>query len=186
MAEKITDLNPQKKIVPALALDWDGTIRRSKSEPEGFIAGPSDIELMPGIEEAIWNYRRKGFIVIGVSNQGGVACGYKLPAEIEYEMKVTLDLFETNPFHIVKMCYHYEKGTVRPFNMRSLLRKPDYGMLAIAEAQAWDHGFVIDWNNSLFVGDRTEDLECANNARIKFMHINDFLKPHSIEIKIGD
>lgn len=116
-----------------------------------------------------------GWLVVGVSNQGGVAHGFKLPIEIENELDVTLKLFDNNPFHIVKMCYHMPNGKIEPYCHRSLLRKPNIGMLAIAEHEAYNAGYMIDWDKSLFVGDRPEDERCAKNADIKFEHIDSFL-----------
>lgn len=168
------NLIPQMKFMPVLCLDWDGTIRRHK-EGKPFINKASDIELMPGVEEKIWAYRDKGYLIAGVSNQGGVAFGHKLPPEIEYERDYTLDLFERSPFHIIKMCYHMEGGTVEPYCHRSLFRKPDIGMLAWIEFDCYNEGYIVDWNNSLFVGDRPEDEQCAKNAGIQFMHIEEFL-----------
>lgn len=127
-------------------------------------------------EDKINNYKDVGYLIIGISNQGGVSHGFKLPIEIEHEMETTLNLFSKNPFHIVKMCYHMEGGKIHPYKYRSMLRKPNIGMLAIAEMEAFEAGYVIDWDNSIFVGDRPEDEECAKNAAIKFIHINDFLK----------
>ena len=173
--DRVMNLAPHIQVMPALCLDWDGTIRRSKSGAQ-FIKNYQDIELMPGIEEKIWQYRNKGYLIIGVSNQGGVAYGIKLPIEIDYEMEKTLGLFKSNPFHVVKMCYHMEKGYIEPYCHRSLLRKPDIGMLAVAEFDCFEAGYVIDWNNSLFVGDRPEDEQCAKNAGIAFQHIDQFLQ----------
>lgn len=181
--ETVSNLSENHKIVPALCLDFDGTIRRSKSGAT-FIKNFEDIELMPNIEKIIWKYKQMGWLILGISNQAGVAHGFKLPMEIELEMDTTLKLFKVNPFHIVKFCYHDGKGKIEPYNHRSLLRKPDIGMLAIMEMEAWDKGYVIDWDNSLFVGDRTEDEQCAKNAGIKFRHIDSFLnEPHTFEIK---
>ena len=90
-------------------------------------------------------------------------------------MEATLNLFKKNPFHIVKYCFLDEKGRIEPFRYRSLLRKPNIGMLASAEADAYKEGIVIDWNKSLLVGDRPEDEECAKNAQIKFKHIDNFI-----------
>lgn len=170
------------KVTPALCLDWDGTIRRSKSGAT-FIKNWQDIELIPGIERIIWRYRDMGYLIIGVSNQAGVAHGFKLAMEIERERDATLDLFKENPFHIVKMCYHDGKGNVEPYCHRSLFRKPDYGMLAISEFDAYNAGYVIDWNRSLFVGDRPEDEQCAKNAGIAFRSAESFLnEPHRFEL----
>ena len=181
--EKVTNLSPEHRLMPALCLDFDGTIRRSKSG-QTFIQNRLDIELMPGIEKIIWKYRNMGYLIFGVSNQAGVAHGFKLPLEIENEMDTTLGLFKENPFHLVKFCYHDGKGKIEPYNHRSLLRKPDVGMLALMEAECWGSGYVVDWDKSLFVGDRPEDEQCAKNASISFRHIDDFLKgPHEFVIE---
>lgn len=180
--EVVTNLSERHQLKPALCLDFDGTIRRSKSG-QTFIQNFNDIELMPNIEKLIWRYRNMGWLILGISNQAGVAHGFKLPLEIETEMDTTLNLFKQNPFHIVKFCFHDGKGKIEPYNHRSLLRKPDIGMLAIMESEAWNEGYVIDWDNSLFVGDRPEDEQCAKNAGISFRHIDSFLNElHTFEL----
>lgn len=35
--------------------------------------------------------------------------------------------------------------------------------------EAWRAGYIVDWNESLMVGDRPEDEECARLAHINFM-----------------
>lgn len=181
-SEVVTNLSPSHKVVKALCLDFDGTIRRSKSG-KTFIQNFQDIELMPGIEKIIWKYRQFGYMILGISNQAGVAHGFKLPLEIELEMDATFKLFKSNPFHIVKFCYHDGKGKIEPYCHRSLLRKPDIGMLAIMEMEAYEEWYIIDWDNSLFVGDRPEDEQCAKNAGIPFRHIDSFLnEPHEFII----
>lgn len=169
------------KVTPALCLDLDGTVRKSKSGT--FIKDADDIELIEGVEEIIWTYRRMGWLIIGVSNQGGISFGYKRPSHIEKELDATLKLFKLNPFHLVKMCYHMEGGTVEPFNHRSMLRKPNTGMLALAEAELWNHGYMVDWDKSIMVGDRPEDEQLAKNASIQFYHIETFITmPHSFNL----
>lgn len=154
------------KVAPALCLDLDGTIRYSLNGK--FINKPEDIALFDGVEAALWGYRDSGFLIFGISNQGGVAFGIKSPQQEMVEIDTTISLFNRNPFHIIKCCWHHEKGKVFPFNYRSLSRKPDIGMLAECEVEAFGDGYVVDWNNSQFVGDRPEDQECANRAGIAF------------------
>ena len=160
------------KVMPALCLDLDGTVRYSKSGE--FINTPADIALFDGVEAKLWDYRDYNFLICGVSNQGGVAFGIKPPQQDAAELETMFSLFEKNPFHIVKTCWHHEKGKVFPFNRRSLLRKPDIGMLVLCEFEAYNAGIVIDWGNSLFVGDRPEDEECARRAGIDFQWAWDF------------
>lgn len=167
-------MQTEYQIKPALCLDFDGTIRRSKKEK--FIRGPWDIELFPGVEQRIWEYRERGFLICGITNQGGVAFGLKTVAGVEQEIEATLDLFNRNPFHLVQAAYLHPDGSKAPCNHRSLLRKPDYGMLAVCEHEAWQLDVVIDWDQSLFVGDREEDAACAQAARITFQHADVFFK----------
>lgn len=181
--EVVTDLsNGNIKLRPALCLDLDGTVRRSATG-QTFIKNFKDIELMPNIEKIIWKYKQMGWLVIAISNQAGVAHGFKLPMEIESEMDTTKKLFNRNPFDLMKWCYHDDKGKIEPYNHRSLFRKPNIGMLAECENDVWEHGIIIDWDNSLFVGDRPEDEQCAKNAGIPFRHIDNFLnEPHTFTI----
>lgn len=158
--------------VPALCLDLDGTVRYSKSHD--FIQGMDDIALYPDVEAKIWEYRNNDYLILGISNQGGVAFAHKTWKGAIDELDATLALFKENPFHLVKMCFHHADGTVFPYNKRSLLRKPDIGMLALMESEAFGAGYVIDWDNSLFVGDRPEDEECAKNAGIPFRWAKEF------------
>jgi D-glycero-D-manno-heptose 1,7-bisphosphate phosphatase len=160
-------------VLPALCLDLDGTVRYSASGE--FVNHPDDVRLFDDVEEKIWEYREeRGFLILGISNQAGVAHGFKTQLSNDAEIKRTLELFERNPFHIVKCCYHHPSGKVEPYNHRSLLRKPDIGMLAVCEVEAFEEGYIIDWDKSIFVGDRPEDAVCAHNAGIQFASADEF------------
>lgn len=164
-----------KIVKPALCLDFDGTIRRSKSG-RTFIKDHTDIELMPDIERRIWSYRNSGYLVLGVSNQAGVAHGIKTVEQIELEMSATFNLFSKSPFHLARWCYFDGKGNTPPYNVRSLHRKPGTGMLARMETDAFEQfATVINWDASIFVGDRPEDEQCAQAAGIRFVHIDNFV-----------
>lgn len=165
----ISQIMPVK---PALCLDLDGTIRFSKSGE--FINGPKDVALFLDVEEKLWEYRREGYLIFSISNQGGVAFGHKSFLTNNEEIEATIGLFKENPFHIIKCCYHHPNGSVEPWNHRSLLRKPDIGMLVLCEIEAYEDDYIVDWDNSLFVGDRSEDEECAKRAGIQFMWAHEF------------
>jgi D-glycero-D-manno-heptose 1,7-bisphosphate phosphatase len=160
------------KVLPALCLDLDGTVRYSKTGD--FINHPEDVALFDGVEEKLWEYRREGFLILGITNQAGVAFGHKTQISFLEEIDYMLKLFEENPFHIVKGCLSHPDGKIYPYNFRSLLRKPEIGMLAIMEMEAFNHGFIIDWAGSLFIGDRPEDQECALKAGLEFQWAWDF------------
>jgi D-glycero-D-manno-heptose 1,7-bisphosphate phosphatase len=159
---------------PALCLDFDGTIRYSKTDK--FINKPEDVALFEGVEEKIWAYRDQGYMIFGITNQGGVAFGYKTEEENEKEIERTLELFEKNPFHLVQSSYGHPKGTVSPFNHHSLLRKPYYGMLVLCEVEAKQMGVIVDWEESIFVGDSPEDQACAEAAGLTFIDADTFFE----------
>src|SRR5882672_7617668 len=156
-------------VKPALCLDLDGTVRYSAIGE--FINVPSDIRIFEGVEEIIWEYKNKGFLIMAASNQGGVAFGHKTPEQEQQEIGYMEMLFEHNPFDIICSSYSQRGGTVPMFAHRSLLRKPAYGMLVLAEYQAFHAmSIVIDWDHSIFVGDRDEDRWCADNAGVSFIY----------------
>lgn len=159
-------------VIPALCLDLDGTVRYSKRGE--FINGPEDVALYDGVEEILWKYRDSGYLIFGITNQGGVAYGYKLRQDHDKELETMMALFERNPFHIIKACFHHPEGKVKHYAHRSLLRKPGTGMLALCEVEAWEEGYIVDWDNSLFIGDRDEDYQCAINAGIPFQWAHEF------------
>lgn len=161
--------------VKALCLDLDGTIRYSKTDPKGFIKCPDDIVLFPGVEAKLREYLDSGeWLIFGISNQGGVATGFKTWQDNDAELDATVALFEQgNPFYCIKCCFHHPDGKF-PFNKRSLMRKPNIGMLVECETDAFEQGYLIDWDNSLFVGDRPEDEECAHRAGMLFQTADAF------------
>lgn len=153
---------------PALFLDLDGTVRFSKGRHQ-FIQGPQDVGIYPDVEPVLWHWRDQGFLILGVSNQGGVAFGYHSPGEVKAMTDAMARQFTRDPFHSIKECYFHGEGTVAPWNRRSLLRKPAYGMLVVHEMDCFLNGFLIDYGRSLLVGDRDEDRDCAVNAGIGFI-----------------
>ena len=168
------DKNWKYKVQPALCLDFDGTIRFSKNGR--IINHPEDVALFDGVEEKIWSYKDKGYLVLGITNQGGVAYGFKTEAAWQEELAQTTGLFERNPFDHVAYSLLHPKGRVKPYNHRSLLRKPEIGMLAACELAMFQQGIVVDWDASIFVGDRPEDEECAKRAGLEFIHADTFFE----------
>ena len=160
------------EVKPALCLDFDGTIRYSKNGK--FINHLEDIALFQDVEPVLWDYRERGFLILGITNQGGVAYGYRSLQQVQDEIDATLALFSRNPFHQVQYSVLHAEGNKVPFNHRSLLRKPEMGMLAVCEAQLFQQGIIIDWDKSIFTGDRPEDKECAQKAGIHFEWAYDF------------
>lgn len=89
----------------ALCLDLDGTVRYNPKG--GFINGPKDVKVFSDADEKLWEYKEAGWLIFGISNQGGVAHGFKTPAVSDAEVEAMISQFKHgNPFDIIKCCYH--------------------------------------------------------------------------------
>lgn len=170
-----------------LFLDLYGTVRRPKSEAT-FINEPLDQEIIPGVTEAIARYA--DYVVIGITNQGGVAAGKKsldsAIAEQKYTMQLLPQLLEIYlcPDFEGRQCYHLTStnNVIRcaeiDFEYRDDLsrclgqcRKPNPGMVEITIAEI---SLKVNRKDCLFVGDRSEDQSCALAANIPFMWATDW------------
>lgn len=162
---------------PALVCDFDGTIRYS-SDGE-FINCPDDVCLYEGVIEKIWEYRNHGYLPVGLTNQGGVAHGYKtardVANEIERMQEICYERDQKWPFFAVHAALAMEDSQVSRFSRYSLDRKPRYGGLAILAHKVHNqHGMYIDWAESIMTGDKETDMECADEADIEFIWAEHF------------
>jgi len=155
--------------------DLDGTLRQTKSG-KTFINEPDDQQPIEGTQKALSYYASKGFICIGITNQGGVAAGHKsLQSAIE-EQLITLDLFpELSEIFFCpnwgESCYQLSKDN-QPLEFSAPLsgdgtaiscRKPGHGMILIAARP------LAELADCWMIGDRPEDEACALAAGIKFI-----------------
>lgn len=160
-------------------------MRQAKSGAT-FISIPHDQELIPGVKEAITRY--PNHLLIGITNQGGVAAGKKSLEDAIEEQKYTIKLVPRLyyiyfcPDFEGKQCYRVVDvdGVIRcaAINFeygddlqqwQGLCRKPNHGMIEIAIAE---HSLKVNRQESLFVGDRPEDQAAALAANIPFMWAN--------------
>jgi D-glycero-D-manno-heptose 1,7-bisphosphate phosphatase len=74
-----------------LLVDLDGTIREPLSGQQYF-QHPKDQRIIAGADVAIRAYK-DDWIIVGITNQGGVAAGYKSIQECIKEQQYTLELF---------------------------------------------------------------------------------------------
>jgi hypothetical protein len=168
------------RLKPALCIDWNSTIRRSKSGAPS-IKDLDDIELIPGVEGILWRYKEMDYCIIALGNENELE--FKQPIEIMYEVEVTRALFSNNPIDMVNFSFSGASVAPEPYCHRSLARMPNYGNLAMAEVSAYSIGILIHWDKSLLVGDRPEHEQCAKNAGVAFRTTHSFLnEPHTFEL----
>ena len=143
----------------AVFLDRDGVINRAimrngKPYPPANI---SEIEILPGVSDALAALHDAGFMLIVVTNQPDVARGMTPMAvveEINYYLKSCLPIDE------FRTCYHDSGDDCD-------CRKPLPGALLAATEK---HG--IDLTESYMIGDRWRDTEAGLRAGCKTIFID--------------
>lgn len=141
----------------AVFLDKDGTLIHDLP----YNVDPSLITWHEGVFEALASLSAKGYLLIIVTNQSGVARGLfeeKDLKELEAAMRavlekkgVPLDGFYYSPYHM--------EGTVKEYAIHSDCRKPGAGMLLRAAEE-----LQIDLSASWMIGDTLNDVEAGNRA----------------------
>ena len=139
------------ELAVAVFLDRDGTLMREVN----YCADPKQVEIFPGVPEALIRLKDAGYKLIVISNQAGIGRGYFTEAEYRLvEVEVARAILPAT-FDAVYFCPD------RP-DLATERRKPAPGM--ILEAQR-DH--AIDLARSFFIGDKAIDIECGRNAGVR-------------------
>jgi len=143
----------------AVFLDRDGVLNRAivregKPYPPSSL---SELEILPGVTEALEQLHAAHYLLIVVTNQPDVARGTAKKEDIE-EMNAYLS--SKLPIDTVKTCYHDGRDGC-------LCRKPLPGALLAAAKE-----YNIDLSKSFMVGDRRRDIEAGASAGCKTFFIN--------------
>lgn len=132
-------------------LDRDGVLNRAF--PEGSTTRPpmnlDELEVLPGVPEALARLHNAGFVLVVVTNQPDVARGKQTRAAVE---AINARLSAELPLLDVFACYH---DTVD----KCSCRKPKPGLL-LAAAVKWN----LDIAGAFLIGDRWSDIVAAHAA----------------------
>lgn len=158
----------QQKAVHVLWVDLDGTIRHGKDELGFWADRPEHVVLFDGVVDILHAYKDAGWRIVAVTNQGGVAMGHVTQENCVAMLKRTYEL-SGGVFDKMSACVHHPDAP-DPLMGNCWCRKPRIGMLVdagIAMSEQFNELYPPSWG--LFVGDRPEDQECAENAGLPFM-----------------
>lgn len=165
----------------AAFIDIDGTVAYSNAEDRPFINDPSEVEIFDKAPEILDHLSDNGFLILGVTNQGGIAYGHMTVEEyeeIKQEIKNRLPQFDR-----IMYCPFHQYGNTAPFDKRSLMRKPNYGMIAAHEMYYLEQGIKIDLDRSIMIGDRDDDRKTAEYADISFQEASNFFSHRGEELR---
>ena len=145
--------------VPALFLDRDGVIVEEKDH----LGDPDEVEMLDGAAALILEARRRGMLVIEITNQAGIGYGmYGWGDFAKVENRIRAELAASGAaLDAAFACPYHDKGSGVYRVADHPWRKPNPGMLL--EAQRL---LNIDLSRSVFVGDKVSDLEAARKAGI--------------------
>lgn len=135
----------------AIFLDRDGTINVEKH----YLYRKEDFEFIEGVPQALRSFREKGYLLILVTNQSGIARGYYSISEMEKLHKyMQKELMKHNAqFDDIFYCPHHPEAIVREYRVDCDCRKPKAGMFERAMKK-----YQIDMHSSYAIGDRERDL----------------------------
>ncbi|MFM1876260.1 MAG: hypothetical protein RL266_1997 [Bacteroidota bacterium] len=139
----------------ALFLDRDGVLNRERGD---YTYSIEDFEVLPDVPKALQLARKKGYLLIVVSNQGGVAKGIFSEQRVEELHAILTDRLEHEGvfFDEIYYCKHHSDVS------KCICRKPDSLMLEKAMAR-----FGIDARSSVMIGDSERDMVAAEKAGVR-------------------
>ncbi len=152
---------PKDWVNKAIIFDYDGTLRDTISGAK-WPQDPKDVKLLSYRDKERLDYWiSAGYLLLGASNQSGIAKG--TPSEAD-----AIACFEkTNKLLGHKIDYKFCPHRVPPISC--YCRKPMPGM---AVELFWK--YKLDPRECIMVGDMTSDKTFAKRSHMKFMHADEF------------
>ena len=148
-----------KEMNRAVLLDRDGVI----NEDGSYLYRMEDIRFKEGIFEFCSTAQEKGYLLIVVTNQSGIARGFFSENDFLALTEWMTERFSEHGIFIQKVYYcpyHPQKGIGR-YKVDSFDRKPNPGMVLKAKEE-----YELDLSKSILVGDKDSDMETGRRAGV--------------------
>ena len=144
----------------AIFLDRDGVINH---DPDDYTYLLEETTILPGIIEFAKKIKEKGYLVIVITNQGGINKG-----RYTHEHVTAVNGFIEEEFNKVGVkieeffyCPHHNA------KQACLCRKPDSLLI-----ERGLYKYNVDPSKSYFIGDKWRDVECGEKAGVKELKID--------------
>lgn len=143
----------------AIFFDRDGTLNNEV----GYLWQIDKFHWLEGAKETIKLCNEKNYLVIIITNQGGVARGLYTEDDIKILHDFMQEDLKKIGAHIdgFYYCPHHPEGKVKKYSIVCDCRKPKPGLFHRAAKD-----FNIDLKNSVMIGDMERDIESGKNAGV--------------------
>lgn len=144
----------------AVFLDRDGVINIDN----GYVSQIDDFQFIDGVIEACQTLKEKGYLLVVITNQSGIARGY-FSEEQFHTLTEWMDWSMADrgvDLDGIYYCPHHSEKGLGEYKVDCSCRKPKPGMLLNAIED-----LNIDIENSFLVGDKVSDLQAGLAAGIK-------------------
>ena len=141
-------------------LDRDGVVNTDI----GYLWRREDLAWIPGAPEAIRLFNERGWPVVVITNQSGVARGYYREEDVQsLHLWMNAELNKLGArIDAFYFCPHHPKGAVTEYTRECDCRKPQPGMILQA-MEDWQ----ADPATSFLIGDKDSDVAAATAAGIQ-------------------
>ena len=152
----MNSLNRQR----AVFLDRDGVINFEKGK---YTYEPEEFQINEGLFEALEILKKRGFLFIVITNQGGIGLNLYTHAHVNKLNLMLTNILSAKGIELTEIyyCPHHPKSG------NCLCRKPDSLLIEKALAR-----FNLDPSGSYMIGDKERDIEAAEKAGIRGVLIN--------------
>ena len=144
----------------AVFLDRDGVLNR---ETGNYVFNLEDFIINDGVVEALKIFQEKNYLLIVITNQGGISKGICTREQVDY-LHMHLQRAMKNNGIILQEIYYCPH---HPDHTNCICRKPESQLLEKAMAR-----FNIDALQSYFIGDAERDILAGEKAGVTTVKVN--------------
>lgn len=164
--KQIEECDKDEKINKAVFLDRDGTLIVDKN----YSFNPGEIEILPGVIEGLKLLQERGFLLIIISNQSGVARGIFTEEQLRFFNKSLITMFLDKGIVITDIlcCPHHPNGVISKYSFVCNCRKPKTKLFWSAVRK-----YRINLERSFAIGDRIKDCAICFESQCKGIIVTD-------------
>ena len=145
---------------PAIFIDRDGVINKD----HGYVCRIDDFHFINGVIAACKKLKEKGYLLVVITNQSGIARGYYTEAQFNLLTQWMDWSFANEGVELdgIYYCPHHFQEGIGQYKIDCDCRKPKPGLIVNAVAD-----LNLDLSRSILVGDTVTDIQAGISAGIK-------------------